>query len=179
MTSFFSWLSTRRQPSTRTQLSVDQLEGRDVPSATLSLTTAGSSGWIDGVQYLQAQARPTGTGFYYPATVLTGVAADNPILQEEIFGPVAPIVAVADADEAVRLANGTTMGLVAYVYTRDLAKGLRVAEALESGMVGLNKGIVSDPAAPFGGVKESGIGREGGHEGMLDYTETKYIATDW
>ena len=105
--------------------------------------------------------------------------ADNPILEEEIFGPVAPIVSVADADEAVRLANGTTMGLVAYVYTGDLAKGLRVAEALESGMVGLNKGIVSDPAAPFGGVKESGIGREGGHEGMLDYTETKYIATDW
>ena len=122
---------------------------------------------------------PGGTGFYYPATVLTGVAADNPILEEEIFGPVAPIVSVADADEAVRLANGTTMGLVAYVYTGDLAKGLRVAEQLESGMVGLNKGIVSDPAAPFGGVKESGIGREGGHEGMLDYTETKYIATDW
>ena len=126
-----------------------------------------------------AARRPAGTGFYYPATVLTGVAADNPILEEEIFGPVAPIVSVADADEAVRLANGTTMGLVAYVYTGDLAKGLRVAEALESGMVGLNKGIVSDPAAPFGGVKESGIGREGGHEGMLDYTETKYIATDW
>ena len=122
---------------------------------------------------------PAGTGFYYPATVLTGVAADNPILEEEIFGPVAPIVSVADADEAVRLANGTTMGLVAYVYTGDLAKGLRIAEQLESGMVGLNKGIVSDPAAPFGGVKESGIGREGGHEGMLDYTETKYIATDW
>ena len=139
---------------------------------------------VDGAVAAGAKAsvggeRPTGTGFYYPATVLTGVAADNPILAEEIFGPVAPIVSVADADEAVRLANGTTMGLVAYVYTGDLAKGLRVAEALESGMVGLNKGIVSDPAAPFGGVKESGIGREGGHEGMLDYTETKYIATDW
>ena len=139
---------------------------------------------VDGAVAAGAKAvvggeRPTGTGFYYPATVLTGVAADNPILEEEIFGPVAPIVSVADADEAVRLANGTTMGLVAYVYTGDLAKGLRVAEALESGMVGLNKGIVSDPAAPFGGVKESGIGREGGHEGMLDYTETKYIATDW
>ncbi len=120
-----------------------------------------------------------GPGFYYPATVLTGVAADSAILEEEIFGPVAPIVAVADADEAVRRANATTMGLVSYVYTGDLAKGLRVAEALESGMVGVNKGIVSDPAAPFGGVKESGIGREGGHEGMLDYTETKYIATDW
>jgi succinate-semialdehyde dehydrogenase/glutarate-semialdehyde dehydrogenase len=139
---------------------------------------------VDGAVAAGAKAavggeRPEGTGFYYPATVLTGVAADNPILAEEIFGPVAPIVSVADADEAVRLANGTTMGLVAYVYTGDLAKGLRVAEALESGMVGLNKGIVSDPAAPFGGVKESGIGREGGHEGMLDYTETKYIATDW
>ncbi len=132
-----------------------------------------------GAKALVGGETPAGTGFYYPATVLTGVSADNPILEEEIFGPVAPIVSVADADEAVRLANGTTMGLVAYVYTGDLAKGLRVAEALESGMVGLNKGIVSDPAAPFGGVKESGIGREGGHEGMLDYTETKYIATDW
>jgi succinate-semialdehyde dehydrogenase/glutarate-semialdehyde dehydrogenase len=88
-------------------------------------------------------------------------------------------VAVADEHEAVRPANATAMGLVSYVFTGDLAKGLRVAEALEAGMVGLNKGLVSDPAAPFGGVKESGIGREGGHEGMLDYTETKYIATDW
>jgi succinate-semialdehyde dehydrogenase/glutarate-semialdehyde dehydrogenase len=123
--------------------------------------------------------RPDGAGFYYPATVLTDVAADNPILAEEIFGPVAHIVAVADEHEAVRLANATAMGLVSYVFTGDLAKGLRVAEALEAGMVGLNKGRVSDPAAPFGGVKESGIGREGGHEGMLDYTETKYIATDW
>ncbi|MEQ1787698.1 MAG: NAD-dependent succinate-semialdehyde dehydrogenase, partial [Acidimicrobiales bacterium] len=116
-----------------------------------SAVTAGAKAIVGG-------DRPGGVGFYYPATVLTGVAADNPILAEEIFGPVAPIVAVADADEAVRLANATTMGLVAYVYTGDLAKGLRVAEALESGMVGLNKGIVSDPAAPFGGVKESGIG---------------------
>jgi succinate-semialdehyde dehydrogenase/glutarate-semialdehyde dehydrogenase len=139
---------------------------------------------VDGAVAAGAKAtvggeRPGGTGFYYPATVLTGVASDNPILEEEIFGPVAPIVSVADAEEAVRLANRSPMGLVAYVYTGDLAKGLRVAESLESGMVGLNKGIVSDPAAPFGGVKESGIGREGGHEGMLDYTETKYIATDW
>jgi len=132
-----------------------------------------------GAKAVVGGSAPVGTGYYYPATVLTGVAADNPILAEEIFGPVAPIVTVADADEAIRLANASTMGLVSYVYTRDLAKGLRVAEALESGMVGLNKGIVSDPAAPFGGVKESGIGREGGHEGMLDYTETKYVATDW
>jgi succinate-semialdehyde dehydrogenase/glutarate-semialdehyde dehydrogenase len=132
-----------------------------------------------GAKALLGGEAPGGTGFYYPATVLTGVTADNPILEEEIFGPVAPIVSVADADEAVRLANGTSMGLVSYVYTGDLATGLRIAEQLESGMVGLNKGIVSDPAAPFGGMKESGIGREGGHEGMLDYTETKYIATDW
>ena len=79
----------------------------------------------------------------------------------------------------IRLANATEHGLVSYVYTRDLARGLRVAEALESGMVGLNRGLVSDPAAPFGGVKQSGIGREGGHEGMLEYTETKYIAVHW
>jgi succinate-semialdehyde dehydrogenase/glutarate-semialdehyde dehydrogenase len=122
---------------------------------------------------------PDGPGFYFPATVLADVSPTNAILEEEVFGPVAPIVSVADEHEAVRLANATPMGLVSYVFTGDLAKGLRVAEALESGMVGLNKGVVSDPAAPFGGVKESGIGREGGHEGMLDYTETKYIATDW
>jgi succinate-semialdehyde dehydrogenase/glutarate-semialdehyde dehydrogenase len=132
-----------------------------------------------GAKALVGGEAPGGTGFYYPATVLTGVGPDSPILEEEIFGPVAPIVSVPDADEAVRLANRTTMGLVAYLYTGDLAKGLRLAERIEAGMVGLNKGIVSDPAAPFGGVKESGIGREGGHEGMLDYTETKYIATDW
>ena len=82
-----------------------------------------------------------------------------------------------DVDEAIALANDTEFGLVSYVYTRDLAAGLRVAEALESGMVGLNRGVVSDPAAPFGGVKQSGLGREGGHEGLLEYTETKYIAT--
>ena len=84
-----------------------------------------------------------------------------------------------DEDEAIRLANDTEYGLVSYVYTGDLARGLRVSEALESGMVGLNRGLVSDPAAPFGGTKQSGIGREGGHEGMLDYLETKYIAVDW
>jgi succinate-semialdehyde dehydrogenase/glutarate-semialdehyde dehydrogenase len=133
-----------------------------------------------GAKAIVGGDRPArGPGYYYPATVLTGVASDNPILEEEIFGPVAPIVSVADAEEAVRLANASPMGLVSYVFTGDLARGLRVAEALESGMVGLNKGIVSDPAAPFGGVKESGVGREGGHEGMLDYTETKYVATDW
>jgi succinate-semialdehyde dehydrogenase/glutarate-semialdehyde dehydrogenase len=120
-----------------------------------------------------------GTGYFYPPTVLDQVAPGNPILEEEIFGPVAPLVTFTEEADAVRMANDSEFGLVSYVFTADLARGLRVAEALESGMVGLNKGIVSDPAAPFGGMKQSGIGREGGHEGMLDYTETKYIATDW
>ncbi len=122
---------------------------------------------------------PPGPGFFYPATVLDHVSPDSPILAEEIFGPVAPIVRVRPGDDVVRLANATEHGLVAYVYTRDLARGLRVAESLESGMVGLNRGLVSDPAAPFGGMKQSGIGREGGREGILDYTETQYVALSW
>jgi succinate-semialdehyde dehydrogenase / glutarate-semialdehyde dehydrogenase len=123
--------------------------------------------------------RPPGAGFFYHPTVVEDVAVGSDILREEIFGPVAPIVSFTEEDEAVRLANDTEFGLVSYLYTGDLARGLRVAEALEAGMVGLNRGLVSDPAAPFGGVKQSGIGREGGHEGLLDYTESKYIATDW
>ncbi|HEY0805507.1 MAG TPA: aldehyde dehydrogenase family protein, partial [Pseudonocardiaceae bacterium] len=119
------------------------------------------------------------TGFYYTPTVLADVPADAAILEEEIFGPVAPIVAFDDERQAIELANDTEFGLVAYVYTGDLARGLRISERLEAGMVGLNRGMVSDPAAPFGGVKQSGIGREGGHEGVLDYTEPKYIAVTW
>jgi succinate-semialdehyde dehydrogenase/glutarate-semialdehyde dehydrogenase len=118
-------------------------------------------------------------GYFYAPTVLDDVPGSAVILREEIFGPVAPIVRFDDVHEAVALANDTEFGLVSYVYTSDLAAGLRVSEALESGMVGLNRGVVSDPAAPFGGVKQSGLGREGGHEGLLDYTETKYIAADW
>jgi succinate-semialdehyde dehydrogenase/glutarate-semialdehyde dehydrogenase len=124
-------------------------------------------------------SRPDGTGCYYPPTVLTGVAPGSAILREEIFGPVAPIVTFTDEAEAIRMANDTEYGLVAYLYTGDLARGLRVSEALEAGMVGLNRGLVSDPAAPFGGVKQSGIGREGGHEGLLEYLESKYIAVNW
>ena len=123
--------------------------------------------------------RPSGAGFYYPPTVLSGVAPDAEILRAEIFGPVAPIVTFESEEEAVRLANDTEYGLVAYVYTRDVARGLRVSEAIEAGMVGLNRGLVSDPAAPFGGVKQCGIGREGGHEGLLEYLESKYIAVSW
>jgi succinate-semialdehyde dehydrogenase/glutarate-semialdehyde dehydrogenase len=101
------------------------------------------------------------------------------VAREEIFGPVAPVISFETEEEAVKLANDTEYGLVSYVYTQDLGRGLRVAEALESGMVGLNRGLVSDPAAPFGGVKQSGIGREGGHEGILEFTESKYIALNW
>jgi succinate-semialdehyde dehydrogenase / glutarate-semialdehyde dehydrogenase len=132
-----------------------------------------------GARALIGGAVPDRTGCYYDPTVLVDVPADAEILREEIFGPVAPIVTFTDEAEAVRFANDTEFGLVAYLYTGDLARGLRVSEALESGMVGLNRGLVSDPAAPFGGVKQSGIGREGGHEGLLDYTESKYIAVTW
>lgn len=124
----------------------------------------------------EAPARP---GFFYLPTVLTDVAQDDPILGREIFGPVAPVVAFETDDEAIRLANDTEHGLAAYVYTQDLARGMRVSEGIESGMVGINRGLISDVAAPFGGVKQSGIGREGGHHGMLEFLETKYIAADW
>ncbi len=133
----------------------------------------------DGATTIIGGRRLDQPGYYYEPTVLTGVRPEAAILTQEIFGPVAPIVTFTDEDEAVRLANDTEYGLVAYVYTGDLARGLRVAERLESGMVGLNRGLVSDPAAPFGGVKQSGVGREGGHEGMLDYMEAKYIAVQW
>ena len=123
--------------------------------------------------------QPDGPGFYYPPTVLTDVPADAEILRTEIFGPVAPITVFDTEDEAVELANGTEYGLVSYVYTADLGRGLRVSEQIEAGMVGLNRGLVSDPAAPFGGVKESGLGREGGVEGLLAFTESKYIAVNW
>jgi succinate-semialdehyde dehydrogenase/glutarate-semialdehyde dehydrogenase len=118
-------------------------------------------------------------GYYYPPTVLADVPPDAPVLHEEIFGPVAPVVSFTTEDEAVRLANATEYGLVSYVCTADLARGLRVAEQLDCGMVGLNRGVVSDPAAPFGGTKQSGIGREGGHEGLLEFTESKYVALSW
>ncbi|MCW2599699.1 MAG: NAD-dependent succinate-semialdehyde dehydrogenase [Frankiales bacterium] len=133
----------------------------------------------EGAQIITGGSRPDRMGFYFEPTVLVNVHPDAAILSEEIFGPVAPIVTFETEAEAIRQANGTEYGLVAYVYTRDLARGLRVSEALESGMVGLNRGLVSDPAAPFGGVKQSGIGREGGHSGVLDYLEPKYIAVQW
>jgi succinate-semialdehyde dehydrogenase/glutarate-semialdehyde dehydrogenase len=122
---------------------------------------------------------PDGKGYFYPSTVLTDVPAEAAISREEIFGPVAPVVVFDGEAEAVELANRTEYGLVAYVYTGDIGRGMRVCEALESGMVGLNRALVSDPAAPFGGVKQSGLGREGGHDGLLEYLETKYVAVTW
>jgi succinate-semialdehyde dehydrogenase/glutarate-semialdehyde dehydrogenase len=114
-------------------------------------------------------------GYFYAPTLLTGVSADALLMREEIFGPVAPVATFATEAEAVARANDTEYGLVAYVFTRDLSRTLRVSEALEFGMVGINQGIVSNPAAPFGGVKHSGFGREGGFEGIEEYLETKYV----
>src|ERR1700683_1307227 len=122
---------------------------------------------------------PDRRGYYYTPTVIDQVPSGAGILGTEIFGPVAPVVRFTSEADAVAWANDTEFGLVSYVYTRDLSRGLGVSEALEAGMVGLNRGLVSDPAAPFGGVKQSGIGREGAHEGLLEFTETEYTATDW
>jgi succinate-semialdehyde dehydrogenase / glutarate-semialdehyde dehydrogenase len=120
---------------------------------------------------------PAGVGAFYPATVLT-VKNDNPILNQEIFGPVAPIVTTTSDEEAISLANATEFGLIAYVYSADLKRAMKVAEALESGMVAINKGVISDPAAPFGGFKQSGLGREGGFAGIDEFLETKYIGVE-
>jgi succinate-semialdehyde dehydrogenase/glutarate-semialdehyde dehydrogenase len=120
---------------------------------------------------------PAGVGAFYPATVLT-VKNDNPILNQEIFGPVAPIVITNSDEEAISLANATEFGLIAYVYSGDLKRAMKVAEALESGMVAINKGVISDPAAPFGGFKQSGLGREGGFAGIEEFLETKYIGVE-
>ncbi|WP_375479903.1 NAD-dependent succinate-semialdehyde dehydrogenase [uncultured Jatrophihabitans sp.] len=120
-----------------------------------------------------------GAGFFYPPTVLTGVPRDSAVAVEEVFGPVAPIITIRDDEDALAIANSSEFGLTGYVYTGDLARGLRVCERLEVGMVGLNRGLVSDPAAPFGGVKQSGLGREGGFEGIDEYLETTYVATNW
>jgi succinate-semialdehyde dehydrogenase/glutarate-semialdehyde dehydrogenase len=119
-----------------------------------------------------------GAGYFFDPTVLTDVPDDARLLKEEIFGPVAPVKGFADEDEAIAAANDTEFGLVAYVYTSNLKRALRVVERLETGMVGLNQGIVSNPAAPFGGIKQSGFGREGGPEGIEEYLDTKYVAVN-
>ena len=128
-----------------------------------------------GATVLTGGGERGGAGYFYAPTVLTDVPADARMAGEEIFGPVAPLTPFATEDEVVAAANDTEYGLVAYVYTNDLRRALRVGEAIETGMVGLNQGVVSNPAAPFGGVKQSGLGREGGSVGIDEFLEVKYI----
>ncbi|MGY9053116.1 MAG: NAD-dependent succinate-semialdehyde dehydrogenase [Rhodobacterales bacterium] len=122
---------------------------------------------------------PEGKGYYYPPTVLSDVPKNSNCVHDEIFGPVAAIQTFENLDAVIEDANDTEYGLVAYVFTENMKLGMSVCERLEYGMVGLNRGLVSDPAAPFGGCKQSGLGREGGHEGMLEFTETQYISAEW
>ena len=128
-----------------------------------------------GAKVLLGGVIPSGEGYFYPPTVLVNVPESCDVLSNEIFGPVAPICTFKNEDEAVRMANNTEYGLVAYAFTKDLNRGLRLAERLETGMFGLNTGLVSNPAGPFGGVKQSGLGREGSHEGIEEYLETVYV----
>ena len=132
-----------------------------------------------GAKIVAGGQRPDRKGFFFQPTLLVDVPDDADVLNDEIFGPIAPLQRFSTTDEVIAKANRTPYGLISYVFTRDLARGLAVAERIESGMVGLNRGLVSDPAAPFGGVKQSGIGREGAHEGMLEFLEKKYIAVEW
>ena len=132
-----------------------------------------------GASVLTGGKAPTGPGYFYPATVLDKVPDSAKLLREEIFGPVAALQTFSSEDEVVKRANDTEYGLVAYVYTRDLSRGMRVSERLDFGMIGLNRGLVSDPAAPFGGTKQSGIGREGAHEGLMEFMETQYVSLTW
>jgi succinate-semialdehyde dehydrogenase / glutarate-semialdehyde dehydrogenase len=131
-----------------------------------------------GAQVVVGGSAVDGAGYFYAPTVLSQVPEGAALLKEEIFGPVAPVATFDDEEAAIAAANDTEFGLVAYVYTRDVKRALRVCEGLETGMVGLNQGMVSNPAAPFGGVKQSGFGREGGHEGIEEYLETKYVAVN-
>jgi len=151
-------------------INADALESVD---ALVKSAVAGGANTITG------GAPVDGPGFFYPPTVLTGVPADADVCREEIFGPVAPLIPFTTEAQAVEMANDTEMGLMGYVFTQDLARGLRVSEQIEAGMVGLNRGVVSDPAAPFGGMKQSGLGREGASEGIYEFCETQYIATNW
>ena len=132
-----------------------------------------------GAELRLGGAIPNRRGFFYPPTVLTKVPADAACVREEIFGPVAAVQTFADQEDAIARANDTEYGLVAYVFTRDMKRGMRVSEQLDFGMVGLNRGLVSDPAGPFGGMKQSGLGREGGHLGMFEFMETQYISANW
>lgn len=161
--------------------------GLDATSQVGALVTSAQQQRVIGLvdRALEAGATPVGrgtapsTGCFVAPVVLDHVNPSSELFVSEIFGPVAAIYRVNGADEALRMANAVDHGLVAYVYTRDVGRGLRFSQSIEAGMVGLNRGLVSDPAAPFGGMKESGIGREGGHEGLLAFTETQYTSVSW
>ncbi len=129
----------------------------------------------DGATVVTGGSRIEGEGFFMKPTVLADVRTTSRVVREEIFGPVAPVMTFDTAEEAIEIANSTEFGLIAYVFGQDISEAVRVAEGLHTGMVGLNSGVISNPAAPFGGVKESGLGREGGFEGIEDYLETKYV----
>jgi succinate-semialdehyde dehydrogenase/glutarate-semialdehyde dehydrogenase len=147
--------------------------------ATAKVVSLVADAIAKGARIVTGGTEPTRDGFFYAPTILADIPPDAALLKEEIFGPIAPIIVFDEEEDVIARANATEYGLVSYVYTRDLARGLRVSEQLESGMVGLNRGLVSDPAAPFGGIKQSGLGREGAHHGMLEFMEAKYIATNW
>ncbi len=132
-----------------------------------------------GAKVMTGGAAPDSKGFYYPPTVLSNVSDDAELTCDEIFGPVAALQTFKTDEEVIRRSNDTEYGLVAYLYTKDLKRGMALSEKLEFGMIGLNRGLVSDPAAPFGGVKQSGIGREGAHEGLMEFLETQYISVEW
>ncbi len=148
---------------------IDEAQRSKVEELVADATGRGATALVGG-------QRLDGAGYFFEPTVLGGVTPDARVLREEIFGPVAPVTAFGSEEEAIAAANDTEYGLVAYVFTRDIKRALRVCEGLETGMIGLNQGMVSNAGAPFGGVKQSGIGREGGNEGIHEYLETKYIA---
>ena len=157
-------------PSTTLGAYVSMKERNKIADLVDESIAAGAQVKIGGV-------KPDGDGAFYPATVLT-VERDNPILNHEIFGPVAPVVIFDTDAEGIAWANDTEFGLISYVFSKDLTRALRTAEAMESGMVAINKGVISDPAAPFGGVKQSGLGREGGFDGIHEFLQSKYIGVE-
>jgi len=150
-----------------------------ISKAAVDRVTAAVAGAVAAGARVAHQALAATDGLFYPPTLLVDVPADAEILREEIFGPVAPVVVWDDEAELLRLVNDTEFGLAAYVYAGRLQDALRLAEAIDAGMVGINRGLVSDPAAPFGGVKQSGLGREGAREGLREYQETQYFSVDF
>ncbi|WP_406021732.1 NAD-dependent succinate-semialdehyde dehydrogenase [Nocardioides sp. NBC_00850] len=163
-------LGAGAEPGTDIGPMISERSRQEIHSSVRNAIDSGASTLVGG-------EIPAGRGYFYPPTVLAGVSADARVAREEVFGPVAPLIRFDSEDEAVALANDTEYGLASYLFTRDLSRAHRLPDRLEFGMVGLNTGIISNPAAPFGGVKQSGLGREGGDCGLEEYQETQYIGT--